>query len=411
MKRNLLFHLYPKKESIWRWHVEQLMKYRHVWNARRIVTVVLDNETETPSTVAEALWPLEAEVAFERNDPKLGEARLFLETLGRLRSLDLEEATFYAHGKGVWREKRYTPAMQAWSRAMYVLLLEHPDAVDRLLHRYGAVGCFRHRIQIDISPSCFAGTFFWLRHYDLFTRDWRRIGSGRHGVEGYPGVHFRWEELGSLTPDNLTPQWLYDTGVTDELIWKWRSYWGEGMHTSVIDFLGRALTKDEVSGKSLLEVGSFNVNGTPRSVIDPLKPGSYIGVDSQAGPCVDRIVAVNDLEKEFGSGKFDIVLSTEMLEHVQDWRQAVFQMKSVVKPGGLLILTTRSPGFPYHPYPEDHWRFTEDHFREIFADMDILTLEADVPTHPGVLLKARRRDVGELSSADALLKVNLYPPR
>lgn len=182
------------------------------------------------------------------------------------------------------------------------------------------------------------------------------------------------------------------------------------MHPSVIDFLKRSIKSDEISGKSVLEVGSYNVNGTPREVLEPMKPASYMGIDFQMGPCVDRVVSVDWLVQEFGMEKFDVVISTEMLEHVKSWQRATDQMKAVVKVGGLLIITTRSPGFPYHPYPEDHWRFTLDHFREIFVDMEILTLDQDVPNMPGVLLKARRR-AGELLSYESLSKINPLPPR
>jgi hypothetical protein len=163
------------------------------------------------------------------------------------------------------------------------------------------------------------------------------------------------------------------------------------MHPSVIDFLRRNVQSSDILGKSVLEVGSYNVNGSPREVIEPLRPGSYIGVDAQSGPCVDKVVAADDLVKEFGEERFDVVVSTEMLEHVRYWRRIVTQMKAVVKIGGLLVVTTRSPGFPYHAYPEDHWRFTKDHFLSIFQDMAILVLEDDIPNMPGVLLKARRK--------------------
>lgn len=161
------------------------------------------------------------------------------------------------------------------------------------------------------------------------------------------------------------------------------------MHPSVIDFLRSNLTKAEVFGKRVAEIGSQDVNGTPRPVVMPLEPSSYIGIDSAKGPGVDVVANAGDLCSLFVPGAFDIVISTEMLEHVEDWRPVVQQMKEMVKSGGLLLMTTRSPGFPYHPYPIDMWRYTLEDGRRIFGDMEILVLKDD-PQAPGIFLKARR---------------------
>jgi len=163
------------------------------------------------------------------------------------------------------------------------------------------------------------------------------------------------------------------------------------MHASVMDFLRAHLSSAEVSGKKVAEIGSQDVNGTPRTVVVPLKPSAYIGVDSAPGPGVDMIVDAMALKERFGEGAFDIVISTEMLEHVEDWRPIVEQLKILVKPKGLLLITTRSPGFPYHPYPIDVWRYTLEDFRNIFSDMEILAVCSDWQV-PGVFIKARKPD-------------------
>lgn len=161
------------------------------------------------------------------------------------------------------------------------------------------------------------------------------------------------------------------------------------MHNSILDFLRANLSKAEALGKRVVEIGSQDVNGTPRSVVVPLCPAEYVGVDSSPGNGVDIVADAGALCSRFGSESFDLVISTEMLEHVQDWKPVVQQMKQLVKPGGLLIVTTRSPGFPYHPYPIDVWRYTKDDAKRIFADMELLALQDD-PQAPGIFLKARR---------------------
>jgi len=125
---------------------------------------------------------------------------------------------------------------------------------------------------------------------------------------------------------------------------------------TVIDFVRRELTADEVKGASVLEVGSYDVNGSVRPYVERLHPRRYLGVDAEMGPSVDRVVDCEKLTIEV-AGKWDVVISTEMLEHVRDWQTCMEQLALIVKPGGLLLITTRSPGFGYHPFPEDHWRF------------------------------------------------------
>jgi SAM-dependent methyltransferase len=162
-------------------------------------------------------------------------------------------------------------------------------------------------------------------------------------------------------------------------------------HASCTEFVRSAITSEDVEGRTVLEVGSHSVNGTTRGYLEALKPGSYIGVDIEEGTGVDEVVDVCDLAERFGPDAFDLVVSTEMLEHVRDWRGAVQNMKTVLRPGGKLVATTRSHGFPYHGHPHDYWRYEVDDFARIFEDMDIVTLVPDPsPAYPGVFLSARK---------------------
>lgn len=176
------------------------------------------------------------------------------------------------------------------------------------------------------------------------------------------------------------------------------------MHASVLDFIRQTLSPSEVKGKRIIEVGSLDVNGSARPMIVSMGPTEYWGVDCWLGPSVDVVCKADDLERTFGLESFDIVLSTEMLEHVEDWRLVISQLKRAVKKGGLLILTTRSPGFPYHPFPIDKWRYTKEDFKAVFRDFEILELRDD-PLVAGVFLKARKSM--NFSEAD-LSKINVH---
>lgn len=389
MKRNLLYYLYPRRDSVWPWHVQQLLHYGSGFNGRKIVVIAVDQHTVNLNKVAASLTPLGAEFMVVHNDPHLGETRHFLEKLALLESKDPNEATFYAHAKGVTQSGTWLNGALSWSKAMYTLNLGNIQAVERALGVYAAVGCFRHFLPHAGSRWCYGGTFFWLKHSTLFSRNWRSIELSRFGVEGYLGRHLRWGEMRGFTPDNVGPVWLYNGGVTDSYIEQWKSYWGLPMHGSVMQYLRNKVTKTEIQGKAVLEIGSYNVNGTARDVIIPFAPKQYLGIDQGPGPGVDRVLDASNIVTALGENSFDVVLSTEMLEHARDWRRAVSNMKSVTKPGGLLFVTTRGPGFPFHGFPEDHWRFTVEDFRRIFMDMEILDVAPD-PEFPGVFIKCRK---------------------
>lgn len=161
------------------------------------------------------------------------------------------------------------------------------------------------------------------------------------------------------------------------------------MHDSVMTFGTETLIAADVQAKSVLEVGSMDVNGSLRGHVLALGPSSYVGVDFMAGTGVDVVCDAGHLEQRFGNESFDVVISTEMLEHAEDWRSAILAMKRVLRPGGVFLLTARGPGFPLHGYPHDWHRFTVPDFRRMFADFEICAIRED-PQHPGVLLLARK---------------------
>ncbi len=144
------------------------------------------------------------------------------------------------------------------------------------------------------------------------------------------------------------------------------------------------LVKTEVVGKNILEVGSRNVNGSVRGLMDPLKPKSYLGIDIETGEGVDVLCNVYDIVEKYGEGKFDGVVCTEVLEHVEDWRLAVLNLKTVLKVGGFLIISVPSIGFHYHAYPTDYWRYQLKDIRNIFSDM---TIYSSVKLRKGVVAK------------------------
>ncbi|MFQ5700792.1 MAG: class I SAM-dependent methyltransferase [Acidobacteriota bacterium] len=61
----------------------------------------------------------------------------------------------------------------------------------------------------------------------------------------------------------------------------------------------------------------------------------------------------------------DVVLCTQVLEHVADPARAVSEMARVLKADGACLLSTHGTWF-YHPDPEDYWRWTHAGLTELF---------------------------------------------
>ena len=73
---------------------------------------------------------------------------------------------------------------------------------------------------------------------------------------------------------------------------------------------------------------------------------------------------------------FDVVLCTEVLEHLPEPQQAVDEMFRVLRPGGQLLLTTRFL-FPIHDAPHDYFRYTKYGLRHLLRRFEILELHEE----------------------------------
>lgn len=118
------------------------------------------------------------------------------------------------------------------------------------------------------------------------------------------------------------------------------------------------------TGLRVLDVGCGN---KPYLPFLAAHAGTYLGVDAVDGPRVNRVGVAENLP--FGDGEFDVVICTQVLEHVDDPAQALAEIYRVLAPGGVVFLSTHGV-FIYHPDPptsdRDYWRWTHSGLLRIF---------------------------------------------
>lgn len=202
--RNLLYHLWPVKGTMWRFNLEELQRRVDLFNGRRIITIVHDARAEDPEEVMACLEGQGCEFIVTDNDAS-GESRTFPQMLERVRSDDPDEITFYAHGKGVKYEPSVPPPVRRWTEVLYHTALDDWLRVSRQLQAFALAGPFkrlgRYKTHQELGDWHYCGTFFWFRHASVFARGELDVPAFYGGVEAWPGIHFRPEEAGSLFLD------------------------------------------------------------------------------------------------------------------------------------------------------------------------------------------------------------------
>ncbi len=161
-------------------------------------------------------------------------------------------------------------------------------------------------------------------------------------------------------------------------------------HQSCLNFIINNINNLDIHNKKILEIGSSNVNGSARDIIIKFNPSEYIGCDIVPNNrYVDILCDAENIIDKFGYKVFDIVIATEVLEHIFNWKKVIHNIKNILTNNGIVVITTRSKGFHRHNYPNDYWRYEINDMKNIFSDFDIIVLESDKEV-PGVFLIAQK---------------------
>ena len=121
----------------------------------------------------------------------------------------------------------------------------------------------------------------------------------------------------------------------------------------------RTLLNPDNKGWDVLEIGT---DGDPK----PSGNYKYFGVgnnwktlDNVARLEPDYVADITMVET-LPDYKFDLVICSQVLEHVFNYQMAIENLKGLLKPGGYLIVDCPFY-FPYHPTEDydDYWRISE----------------------------------------------------
>lgn len=113
-----------------------------------------------------------------------------------------------------------------------------------------------------------------------------------------------------------------------------------------------------------LDIGGVDVNGSARGLLKAVQ--HWHGLDVEAGPGVDLVVDATDSHamRPF-HGRYDVVLCTEVLEHVENWAALVKNAARCLVPGGYLVLTCAGRGRTPHGARGDRRPALGEHYGNV----------------------------------------------
>ncbi len=137
------------------------------------------------------------------------------------------------------------------------------------------------------------------------------------------------------------------------------------MHAAAYDYIYCEfhLWRKDKTKLDILEIGSLNINGSVRSILEPFA-ATYLGIDMQDGPGVDLVAdgAFYELPEAY-----DAIVTAEAFEHTPDWKQIIKQSYINLKPNGIFIATMAGEGRPFHSGIDGGQLQEHEHYANIGA--------------------------------------------
>jgi SAM-dependent methyltransferase len=126
-----------------------------------------------------------------------------------------------------------------------------------------------------------------------------------------------------------------------------RRYFVDQFYDREVEKLPKGSFVLDVGGTKVNKRGFFNIDNLGHQVV-------YLNLSPQKLP--DILGDVTSLP--FGDNFFDVVICSELFEHLYNPREALAESLRVLKPNGVLLATIPFM-YPQHPDPNDYVRYTE----------------------------------------------------
>jgi SAM-dependent methyltransferase len=132
--------------------------------------------------------------------------------------------------------------------------------------------------------------------------------------------------------------------------------------------------------RNLLDVGG---RGKPYASFFVDRVVNHYVLDVEPGPSVDLVGDARSIP--LADGSMDVVLCTQVLEHIPDPVAVIAEIHRVLRVGGTLLLSVPSI-FPQHGSPGDYWRFMPQGLQWILRDFRGVTVRGEAGTVPSIFL-------------------------
>ena len=147
-----------------------------------------------------------------------------------------------------------------------------------------------------------------------------------------------------------------------------------------IELIAQEAAKLPPQVRRLLDVGG---RGKPYACFFTGRAAYHYVLDVEPAPSVDVVGDARTMP--FSDASIDVVLCTQVLEHIPEPIAVIGEIRRVLKPGGTLLLSVPSI-FPQHGSPGDYWRYMPQGLQWVLRDFHSVTVRGEAGTVPTIFL-------------------------